>query len=537
MSLIIRKGTVYDPLNGVNGEKMDIFIEKGKVVEETKGKEIDASGLIVLPGGVDIHTHIAGSKVNIGRLLRPEDHRKDPVSKTKISRSGCGYSVPTTFTTGYRYAEMGYTTAMEAAAAPLTARHTHDELNDIPIIDKGGYILTGNNHFILKYIEEKDLEKLKNFIAWLLRTTKGYAVKIVNAGGIENWKWGGDVNSIDDKVKNYDVTPRDIMVNLAKANDELKLPHSVHVHTNKLGKLGNYENTIKTIEAIKDRIHITHIQYSSYAGDSWANFASGAVEVAKIIDKRTNMTCDMGQILFDDTTTMTADGPFQHRMYKISKNKWFNADVEMETGAGVVPYTYKKKNHVNAVQWAIGLEIALLIKDPWKICLTTDHPNGGPFYGYPMILSWLMNKKARDRVLKSIHPAASSKTSLGTLDKEFSLYEAAIITRATAAKALGLKRKGNLAVGSDADLAIYDIKEGDIEHAFSKSKYTIKGGKIVVKDGKVVQSTQGKTFWVNAGGEIPEDVKEAFPKYYTVTFENYPVLEKCLLRGEMIECG
>lgn len=537
MGLIIRNGIVYDPLNRINGEKKDIFIENGKVVEETKGNEIDASGLIIFPGGVDIHTHVAGSKVNLGRLLRPEDHRKDPLPRTAISRSGVGYSVPTTFITGYRYAEMGYTTLMEAAVPPLTARHTHEELNDTPIVDKGCYILMGNNHFVLKYIKEHNLEKLKNFVAWLLKAAKGYAVKIVNPGGIENWKWGGDVSSLDDKVDNYDVTPREILINLARANDELRLPHSIHVHTNNLGKPGNFMTAIETIDAVKDRIHITHIQYSSYAGDSWANFGSGAAEVAKKIDGRDNVTCDIGQVLFGDTTTMTADGPWQHRLYKISKNKWFNSDIEMETGAGVVPYTYKGRSRVNAVQWAVGLEIALLIKNPWKVCLSTDHPNGGPFYHYPKVISWLMNKKARDRVLQSIHPAASSKTSLGGLDREYSLYEVAIITRASPAKALCLKEKGHLGLGADADVSIYDFKEEDVAGSFSRAKYTIKDGRIVVRDGKVVESLQGKTFWVNAGGEITDEMRAIFPKYYTVTLENYPVQEEYLPKGKVIACG
>ena len=42
---------------------------------------------------------------------------------------------------------MGYTTVMEAATAPLVARHTHEELEDVPIIDKGAFITMGNNHF------------------------------------------------------------------------------------------------------------------------------------------------------------------------------------------------------------------------------------------------------------------------------------------------------------------------------------------------------------------------------------------------------
>src|SRR5665647_2050910 len=111
--LLIKNGFVFDPLNKINGEKMDIAIKNGKIVEkirEHKGRIIDATGLTIMPGGVDIHTHIAGGEVNIGRIVRPEDHVKDVVRKTATTRSGTGYSIPSTFVTGYRYSQMGYTT-------------------------------------------------------------------------------------------------------------------------------------------------------------------------------------------------------------------------------------------------------------------------------------------------------------------------------------------------------------------------------------------------------------------------------------------
>ncbi|MEM2947538.1 MAG: amidohydrolase family protein, partial [Candidatus Bathyarchaeia archaeon] len=99
MELLIRNGFIYDPINGINGEKMDIAVKGGKIVEkvnERRAKKIDASGMVVMPGGVDIHSHIAGGKVNSGRLLRPEDHFKDFERKTPVTRSGVGYSVPST---------------------------------------------------------------------------------------------------------------------------------------------------------------------------------------------------------------------------------------------------------------------------------------------------------------------------------------------------------------------------------------------------------------------------------------------------------
>jgi len=537
--MIIKNGTVYDPQNGINGERMDLFLEGGRVVEEAKGEVIDASGLIVFPGGVDLHSHVSGSKVNLGRLMRPEDHRRDPVPRTEVTRSGTGCTVPTTYVTGYRYAVLGYTTVMEAAMPPLTARHVHEELDDIPMVDKGAFTLMGNNHFVMKYLKEGNWEKLRNFVAWLLKATKGYAIKLVNPGGVENWKWGKNVEGLDDQVENYGVTPREIIRGLARVNEELGLPHPIHVHCNRLGtpgKFGIVVDTVETVMAERGRIHITHIQFNSYGGEDWATLSSAAPEVAKAINRFAGATCDLGQVIFGEATTMTADGPWQHQLFKLTGNKWYNSDVEMEVGAGIVPYTFKPKSLVNAVQWTIGLEVALLVEDPWKVVLTTDHPNAGPFYRYPKVIEWLMSKKAREKTLSEIHRAAPSRSTLPSLDREYSLYEIAVVTRAAPARLLGLRRKGHLGVGADADVALYEFREDDIEGSFSRAKYVIKDGEIVVKDGKVVREHWGRTFWVNPPGELPEDAREEFERYYTVSLENYPVEPEYLPRSEVIPC-
>src|SRR5207245_514833 len=81
---------------------------------------LDARGMVVMPGGVDIHAHVAGSSVNHARRLLPEEHVADPAPGDAIRRSGTGGTLPSTFVTGYRYAGLGYTTAMEAAMAPPT---------------------------------------------------------------------------------------------------------------------------------------------------------------------------------------------------------------------------------------------------------------------------------------------------------------------------------------------------------------------------------------------------------------------------------
>ncbi len=227
----IINGEVYDPANNVKGEVRDICIEDGKIVASVGGGLIiDASGMVIMPGGVDMHAHIAGPKVNISRKMRPEDHRLDPQPRTAFTRSGVGKTIPSTFTTGYRYAAMGYTTAFDAAVPPLAARHAHEEFMDIPVIDKGFLLLMGNNEFIMQQIAAGEREKLRHYVAWLLQATKGYAVKLVNPGGVELWKFLGNAHGLDEEVSGFGVTPRQIIQSLAEASMDLHLPHAVHIH-------------------------------------------------------------------------------------------------------------------------------------------------------------------------------------------------------------------------------------------------------------------------------------------------------------------
>ena len=113
--LRITGGKVYDPANGIDGVVKDICIANGRVVSEVEGgRTIDATGMVVFPGGVDIHTHVAGAALNFARGMTPENHRQAvPFLHAVGRRAGVGGPTPTTFATGYLYAGMGYTTVID----------------------------------------------------------------------------------------------------------------------------------------------------------------------------------------------------------------------------------------------------------------------------------------------------------------------------------------------------------------------------------------------------------------------------------------
>tara|TARA_Y100000588_G_scaffold352588_2_gene405373 strand:+ start:965 stop:2629 length:1665 start_codon:yes stop_codon:yes gene_type:complete len=534
-SLRITGGTIYDPANGIDGQVGDIWIVDGRVVETpaepdaSADRTIDATGLVVMPGGIDMHCHIAGPKVNTARKMIPDDKRKaDPVHRTRLTRSGTGGSVPSTFATGYLYAGLGYTTAFDAAVPPLGARHAHEELADTPVIDKGFYVLMGNNHYVMKQLADGEPGLLKAYIAWLLNATKGYTAKLVNPGGVEIWKsGGGNATGIDDTVDHFAVTPRQIIQGVAGAVHELGLPHPVHIHCNNLGLPGNHATTMETMKSLEGhRGHLTHIQFHSYDGDpdDQSTFGSRVEELAEYVNTHDNLTVDVGQVMFANTTSMTGDGPLGYYLHQVTGRKWFSGDTEMEAGCGIVPIVYKQKSLVHALQWAIGLEWYLLVDDPWRIAMSTDHPNGGSFQAYPEIISLLMDRERRLEVLAGAPPAVADRCLLKDLDREYTLGEIAIITRAAPARMLGLSHKGHLGPGADGDVTLYS-PDDDIQRMFELPRYVFSRGELIVDDAQILQDSRGRTLHVAPEYDLDavDDIQAWFEKTYSIQFRNYPV--------------
>jgi len=408
-------------------------------------------------------------------------------------------ALPSTIETGRLYAGLGYTTAIDAAIAPSGARHAHLEFADTPLIDKAFLVMLGNNVFALEQLAAKEAGRLRDYVGWLLAAVKGYGVKVVNPGGVEMWKQGQPgPNTLDDAVGELNVTPRQILTGLAQSVNDLKLPHALHIHCNHLGLPGNAATTLATMQALDGvRAHLTHVQFHSYGGDvnDTRSMTSRVPELAAYINAHPQLSIDVGQVVFGDATALTGDTPVGYFLHRATGRRCTLADIELEAGCGIVPIEYKERSFVHALQWAIGLEWFLLVNDPWRVGLTTDHPNGGSFLAYPEIIAWLMSRDLRRSLLGRLPAKLRERTTLADLDREYTLGEIAIITRAAPARILGLAQKGHLGPGADGDVTIY-TPSADRRAMFALPRFVIKAGQVIVEQGELRADTVGSVLHV-----------------------------------------
>jgi formylmethanofuran dehydrogenase subunit A len=493
----ITGGEIVDPANGRVGVG-DLWIEDGRIVDAPEGgaadRIIDAKGCIVMAGAIDIHSHIGGGNVNTARLLLPEQHAAHLRRPTATPLSNAGWS---TFETGCLYARMGFTTVVEPAMSPGAALHTHLELADIPIIDKATLAILGNDDFLLSMIRDNaSPAMIDDYVAWTIGATRALGVKVINAGAAAAFKEDVRTFSFDDVVPSYGVSSRKIVKTLQAAVDRLGVPHPLHVHCNNLGAAGAADTAAETIAAAEGLpLHLAHLQFYGYGTEGKRKFSSAAARLAEQVNATLEVTIDIGQVMFGQTVTVSSDVLRQfsaRRTAHPKKTVIYDGDGN---GGGIVPYRYRK-DFYGSVQWAVGLELFLLITDPWRVFFTTDHPNGAPFTAYPELFELLMSRDAREEAAAALPKAALALSTLSSITREYTFEEIAVMTRAAPAKLLGLSDRGHLGAGAIADVAIYR-RGKDIAKMLRSAAFVFKDGDLVVKDGEITHYRWGRALRLN----------------------------------------
>lgn len=497
MLIRLAGGEVIDPVNGLAG-KRDVWIKDGIVVEKPVSKKADKtydlSGCFVMAGAIDIHSHIGGGNVNTARLLLPEQHAAHLKRPQHTPLSNAGWS---TFRTGCLYAQMGFTTVVEPAMSPTNALHTHMELADIPIIDKATLAILGNDDFLLSMIRDNaSSAMIDDYVAWTVSRSRALGVKVINAGASAAFKENIRTFSFDDVVPSYGVSSRRIVEVLQASVGRLGIPHPLHVHTNNLGVAGNAATAAETIGASNGRpLHLAHLQFYGYGTEGKRGFSSEAARLAELVNGNPDVTIDVGQVMFGQTVTISADVIRQYsgmRTASPKKSVLFDGDGN---GGGIVPYRYRQ-DFYGSLQWAVGLELFLLIDDPWRVFFTTDHPNGAPFTAYPELFELLMRRDVRNAKMAELDQSALELTMLASISREYTLDEVAVMTRGAPAKLLGLDDRGHLGPGAIADIAVYR-KGQDVQKMFRDAALVFKNGDLVVQDGVVTHYRWGRALRLN----------------------------------------
>jgi formylmethanofuran dehydrogenase subunit A len=433
---------------------------------------------------------------------------------------------------------MGFTTVVEPAVSPDAGLHAHLELADIPIIDKAMLTVLGNDDFLLDLLRSQEAPSMvADYVASTLSAARALGIKVINAGGSAAFRANAREFSLDDVVPEYGVSSRQIVRSLQRAVGQLGVPHPLHVHCNNLGLPGNVETAVATIEAAEgEPLHLAHVQFYAYGKEGARGFSSAAARLAEAVNGARNLTVDVGQVMFGQTVTISSDvlRQFNSRT-QANPRKWLIAESD-GNGAGVVPYEYRPSNFHNAVQWAAGLELFLLITDPTRVFFTTDHPNGASFTTYPDILGLLMSRDLRTEWMAKLPPEAVELTTLASIDREYSLTEIAEMTRSAPAALLGLSDRGHLAPGAVADIAVY-TPDRDPAEMFRRAALVFKDGELVVRDGEVTRCRWGRALWVTPSYDamIDRRLKDYYAERYGLTPEFMKVSEAAVQRPDAFE--
>jgi formylmethanofuran dehydrogenase subunit A len=481
--ILIRGAEIYDPAHAVNGQIQDLWVDGERIVpapaEFGTPKIIDASGTILAPAGVEIHTHVAGYGLNAARRFLVGD----PLSLDLLTP-------PAEIAAG-RYLSLGYTTVFDAASSPLMARFTSNDLQSMAGIDRGTFTQLGDHGLLLQALAGGNLQEERDTLAWLLHVSGGYAVKLVNPGGGIAWKAGQPAPGLDEPVGLGNLTQRKIIQVLVRLVNEMGLPHPVHLHAGRLGRPGNASAFCETVRALEgQRAHLCHIQFYSYGEDEHGSYTSAADQVVQCLQEYPQITCDVGQVLFGSAMAVSFDTSGLSALQGATGKPWISRQLEGEGGTSVLPLAYRAGEVSSAVQWAVGLELLLRFPDPTRLFLTTDHPNGAPFTAYPQVIEWLMSQPARQEMLKQIHPAGTHKTGLNGIQREFSLNDIFAMTSWGPARALGLTDRGHLGFNALADLRCYR-KQADLCAMFASPAWVMRRGQIVVQDGQLTSMEDG----------------------------------------------
>ncbi|MFX1376744.1 MAG: amidohydrolase family protein [Promethearchaeota archaeon] len=542
--LLIKNGLVYDPINNIEGEKKDILIESGKIVDKFSNnndvEDIDATGKTIIPSAIDIHTHVASQQVNWLRLLGSNNKKFKEVwhglRLEKIAKD---------------YISMGYTFILEANVFPSLAKQTIFNFQQLPVLDKAMLLNISNLWPLELEFQRGKIKDMAVFLSDLLFKTYGFGFKVYNPFECETWNFKKLREDITTQGRLYNYSALDVYENIVKCVELMGLPHSTHAHIEGYESEIGKKNLIIVLEKIKSlgltpnqqtnskikRNQLFHIAHANmYSIDGKNEF------LINFLNNNQEFGIDLAFIGFDEINPIiTSDRRLINSMLTIDVNnnkyKLISSAAEFEGDSFVSLRNLEKKKYQDCVLWANALDLALNIKNKSQVCFSLNYPNSANLNDIPEIASCLISKEARDNYMKNMNGDFLKNNILQNTDKILSFNEFICLSRTNPAVSLGLGSiKGNLGVGSDADINILDININEIDiskahedfkRSLSNIEYVIKAGKIIKKQMTFDLNRQGFIFWSKGVTEnenfklIMSKKKEFYDKFSSLFYDSY----------------
>ena len=538
--LLVKNGFVFDPFNNIEGDKKDILIDNGKVVDKFVSgkdiKEIDAKGKTVIPAAVEIHAHVASQQLNWVRLLGSanQDFQKlwNGLTLNAIAKD---------------YISNGYTFILEANVFPSLTKQTIFDLKRLPVLDKAFLLNTSNLWALELEFQKKMVEEGAVFLSNLLEKVKGFGLKVYNPFEAEYWNWKVIRKNLTEKGRLFNFTPMDVYEKLPRFVEHLGLPHSIHAHIEGYETHYSKENLLATLNKVKSlglkpnsksdfvikRSQIFHLAHSSSY-----NIDGDNSELIKFYNENQDFDMDLGFIGFNALNPLiTSD---RHLINKLINSadpyKLIRSSVESEGDSFATLRKFSKKKKEDCIMWANAIDLALNIT-PWQLQFSVNYPNYADIINLPEIASWLISNNAREQYMNDMEVSFLKGNSIASNDKTLTFNDFIILTRSSPAKALGIGSiKGNLGLGADGDLNILNLNlndtdiskdYGNFKSALGNIEYVIKAGEVIKDHEKINLNSSGKIFWASGKPE-KEDTKtilakkEAFyQKYYSNFYNSY----------------
>ena len=538
--LLVKNGFVFDPFNSIEGEKKDILIEDGKVVDKFVGssdiKEIDANGKTVIPAALEIHAHIASQQLNWVRLLGSNNQEFqnlwNGLTITNIAKD---------------YVSNGYTFILEANVFPSLTKQTIFDLKRLPVLDKA-FLLNTSNLWALELEFQKEMvEEGAVLLSDLLGKVKGFGLKAYNPFEAEYWNWKVVRKNLTEKGRLFNFAPMDVYEKLPRFIEHLGLPHSIHAHIEGYESQYSKENLLATLNKVKSlglkpnpkndfgkkRSQIFHLAHaSSY------NLDGENSELIKFYNENQDFDMDLGFIGFNAINPLiTSDRRLINKLINsTNSNKLIRASVESEGDSFATLRKFSKKKKEDCSMWANAIDLALNIS-PWQLQFSVNYPNYADISNLPEIASWLISNNARVQFMNDMEASFLKDNSLNSNDKILTFNEFIILTRSSPAKSLGIGSiKGNLGLGADGDLNILNLNlnDTDISRDYEKFKsvlenieYVIKSGEVIKNQEKINLNSSGKILWASGKPEkedtssILKKKNDFYQKYYSNFYDSY----------------